>query len=124
MIRSARSSWKTLSGIALVSTALLIGCAHAQPDNPLRGIPDHETPVRVTVQNQDFYDAVIYANWVGSTRDRVGMVTGKTTQTFQMDWRSETVRFEADFVAGGTVFFEPIEVWGGDHLDLVVLIQG
>ena len=123
MIRSAFSSLRNLGGVAIASALLVAGCA-SNPDNPLRGVPDHEAPVRVTVQNQDFYDAVIYANWVGSTRDRVGMVTGKTTQTFEMPCRAETVRFEADFVSGGSVFFDTIEVWGGDHLDLVVMIQG
>ncbi|MDX1566592.1 MAG: hypothetical protein R3223_02255 [Longimicrobiales bacterium] len=124
MIRSVLSSWKALCAVAILSTTTLIGCAHQQPDNPMQAIADRESPVRVTVQNQDFYDAVIYAHWGGSTKERVGMVTGKTTQTFEMDWRSETVRFEADFVSGGSVFFDPIDVWGGDHLDLVVMIQG
>lgn len=124
MIKSVLSSWKAPAGIALVSTALLLGCASTAQDNPMRAIAGDDTPVRVTVQNQDFYDAVIYAHWSGSTKDRVGMVTGKTTQTFEMDWRAETVRFEADFVSGGSIFFDPIEVWGGDHLDLVVMIQG
>lgn len=124
MIKSVLTSWKAPAGIALVSAALLLGCASTAQDNPLRAIPGNDTPVQVTVQNQDFYDAVIYAHWSGSTRHRVGMVTGKTTQTFEMDWRAETVRFEADFVSGGSVFFDPIDVWGGDHLDLVVMIQG
>ena len=124
MIRSALSSWKMICAVAVVSTTALAGCAHQQPDNPMQAIPDHESPVRLTVQNQDFYDAVIYAHWSGSTKERVGMVTGKTTQTFEMDWRAEVVQFEADFVSGGSVFFDPIDVWGGDHLDLVVMIQG
>ena len=123
MIKSALSSLRTLGAVVFASVLLVAGCA-SSPDNPLQGVPDHETPVRVTVQNQDFYDAVIYANWIGSTRQRVGMVTGKTTETFEMPWRAEAVRFEADFVSGGSIFFDPIEVWGGDHLDLVVMIQG
>lgn len=124
MITSAFSSLKPLCAIAVVSTMALAGCAHQQPDNPLRGVAGRDSPVRITVQNQDFYDAVIYAHWSGSTKERVGMVTGKTTQTFETTWRSETVRFEADFISGGSVFFDPIDVWGGDHLDLVVMIQG
>lgn len=126
MIKLAPSfvpSLKNLALVAVLSTSALTACATGSPDNPMQ-LGARDEPVRITVQNNDFYDAVIYANWIGSTRDRVGMVTGKTTETFTVDWRSERVWFEADFVSGGSVPFEPVDVWGGDHLDLVIMIQG
>lgn len=116
-------SWKVVVAAAMVAAPALNGCASSGPDNPMT-LGATDDPVRITVQNNDFYDAVIYANWIGSTRNRVGMVTGKTTETFTMDWKSERVWFEADFVSGGSVPFEPVDVWGGDHLDLVIMIQG
>lgn len=117
------TSWKSFAAAVLVTAAVVTGCATGSPDNPMR-LGARDAPVRITVQNNDFYDAVIYANWIGSTRRRVGMVTGKTTETFTVEWQSERVAFEADFVSGGTVPFEPVDVWGGDHLDLVIMIQG
>lgn len=120
---SSTPSWKAVAVAAVVAASALTGCASTDPENPMR-LGARDAPVRITVQNHDFYDAVIYANWIGSTRERVGMVTGKTSETFSMNWRSERVWFEADFVSGGTVRFEPVDVWGGDHLDLVIMIQG
>ena len=122
-IHSSTPRWKAMAAAVVVAASVLTGCATSSPDNPMR-LGARDEPVRITVQNNDFYDAVIYANWIGSTRERVGMVTGKTTETFSMNWRSERVWFEADFVSGGTVPFEPVDVWGGDHLDLVIMIQG
>ena len=74
----------------------------------------------MTIQNNDFKDAAIYANWSGSTRHRVGLAIGKTSQTFTVEWRSEVVQFDA----GGVVNFDPIEVYEGDHLDLVIMNEG
>ena len=78
----------------------------------------------MTIQNNDFKDAAIYANWSGSTRHRVGLAIGKTSQTFTVEWRSEVVQFDAEFIAGGVVNFDPIEVYEGDHLDLVIMNEG
>lgn len=122
-LRFIRSPWRALSGAAVLSIALLAGCATSEGPNPMT-MGSSGGVVLVTVQNNDFKDAAIYANWVGSTRRRIGMVTGKTTETFRMDWQSELVRFQADFIAGGTLNFEAIDVWGGDHLELVILNQG
>jgi len=104
--------------LVLLSTALVMGCGAGRG----RGAPD--STLQVTIQNHDFKDAVIYANWVGSTRHRVGMVTGKTSETFTVRMQMPTVRFEARLIAGETVRFEPIPVMEGDHLDLVIMIQG
>ena len=81
--------------------------------------------VTVTVQNNDFKDAVIYATWEGDMRKRVGLAIGKTSQTFTIEWQSEVLlRFDADFVAGGTVPFGAMPVNEGDHLDLIIMNQG
>jgi hypothetical protein len=73
------------------------------------------------VANQDFRDATVYADWNG-TRQRVGMVIGKTSETFTIAWRDYTVRLEVDFVGGGELRAgDEISVWAGDHLEFTIL---
>ena len=80
--------------------------------------------VRLTVQNNDFKDATVYAVWDSGNRRRIGMVTGKTSATFTFDWVSHRMHIQADFVAGDGFTSDEIEVWEGDHLDLVIMSQG
>lgn len=105
-----------LLGIALATSA----CA-STPDNVMRTAIGEEG-VQVTVENNDFRDATIYANWNGF-RQRVGMVTGKTTETFTMDWRNEWVQLQVDFIGGGGFDSDVVDVYEGDHLQFVILPQ-
>ncbi|MBM4185399.1 MAG: hypothetical protein FJ207_14475 [Gemmatimonadetes bacterium] len=80
------------------------------------GPPD---PIFITVDNQDWRDATIFADWNG-VRHRVGSVVGKTTETFSTPWREYQVRLSVDFVGGGAMRLEPTGVVPGDHLDLLI----
>lgn len=109
----------------LVLAFALTACASSNdPGNVMReaGSSFGDERVQVTIQNNDFRDATIYAYWNG-VKNRVGMVTGKTTDSFEMDWRSEEVQFEVDFVGGGGFFSDRLAVYQGDHLDFVILPQ-
>lgn len=108
-------------GVFILSATLCLGCARGSRSGTMLGKAIGYGSIEVTVQNDDFKDATIYANWAGRARKRVGMVTGKTSQTFTVAWQSEAVQFDAEFVAGGTVAFEPIDVWEGEHLNLVIM---
>ena len=77
--------------------------------------------VLLTVENNDFRDANIFAFWDGAMRDRVGFVTGKTSRTFRMRWRSERVQVGIDFVGRGRHRSDNIDVWPGDHLNYVII---
>ncbi len=124
MKRHSSSPRTLVWGVLLFSTTLLVGCVRTEVPDPLSVRSKFGSVVRLTVQNNDFKDAVIYANWEGSTRRRVGLATGKTSQTFTFEWGGPVVRFEADFIAGDRIFIEAIEVLEGDHLDLVLMNQG
>jgi hypothetical protein len=78
--------------------------------------------VLLTVENNDFRDASIYAIWSG-VRRRIGSVTGKTSETFRMTWRSEDIQLEIDFLGGGGYVSERVPVTQGDHLNFVILAQ-
>ena len=115
-----------LRAVALFSTVLALGCHRGAGDKVGELSPsEYDRVVRLTVQNNDFKDCTIYANWQGVGRRRVGMVTGKTSQTFTIEWVSDYVTIEGDFIAGTEPWSaEPIQVQGGDHLDLVIMDQG
>ena len=111
---------RVVFGVAL-SAAIFLGCARSARLGPTFGIAAVDRSVQVTIQNDDFKDATIYANWSGNARKRLGMVTGKTSQTFTIAWHSDSVQFDVDFIAGGTISYEPIDVWEGDHLELFIM---
>ena len=126
MKRFLASPKRVVFRAAVLSAALLLGCSGGSRNRsaPLFGAVRGSGAVTVTIQNNDFKDAVIYANWQGTNRRRVGLAIGKTTQTFTMEWQAESVQFVADFIAGGTFPFDVISVFEGDHLDLIIMNQG
>jgi hypothetical protein len=104
-------------GVALLALAACSTRA-AAPSAFARG---EQAVVFLAVDNYDYRDATIYADWKG-VKHRVGMVTGKTKETFSMPWRDYEVRFEVDFVGGGGFRVpDAVAVWGGEHLDLVIM---
>ena len=111
-------------GVALGIALVVLGtgaCAsrNAAP-TPFTGGAE-ESVLLVTVDNQDFRDATVYANWNG-VRHRMGMVIGKTTETLSTPWRDYEVRLEVDFVGGGEMKVrDRIPVQPGEHLDFVIM---
>ncbi len=69
------------------------------------------------IRNDHFNDARIYAHW-GGERRRIGMVTGATTSTFEIEWRSQEFRVEVDLLAGSGFTTRALTVWPGDHYEL------
>lgn len=126
MQRLSLARLRVARAVALLSTLIAVGC-HRGPGDRIGALSpsEYDRVVRLTVQNNDFKDCTIYANWQGVGRRRVGMVTGKTSQTFTIEWVSDYVTIEGDFVAGTQPWSaDPIQVQGGDHLDLVIMNEG
>lgn len=108
------------SALLLVVTA---GCAgRAAVVDPFRsGAGGREAPVLLTVDNQDFRDASIFVNWNGP-RERVGSVTGKTKNTFEITWRDYQMWIEVDFVGGGELKSgQSTNVLPGEHIDFIIM---
>jgi len=109
---------------ALCGAALVLfagACASSGNDVPSPFVQGDEAIIGLTVDNQDYRDATVYANWTG-TRQRIGMVIGKTTETFTIPWKDYQVQLEVDFVGGGELkAWEPIAVWPGEHVDFIIM---
>jgi hypothetical protein len=76
--------------------------------------------IRLTVKNDNYSDAVIHANW-GGVRERLALVTGKSSATLTFRWRRDVVWFDVAFIGNGGWETDAIQVSPGDHLDLQLL---
>lgn len=123
MLPGPRDRPALLPVIVLAAALTVAACASSQRSNVMQSASGFgEEEVQITIQNNDFRDATIYAYWNG-VKDRIGMVTGKTTDSFETQWRSEEVQLEVDFVGGGGFYSDRMPVYQGDHLDFVILPQ-
>ncbi|MBI4539968.1 MAG: hypothetical protein HY704_10725 [Gemmatimonadetes bacterium] len=106
---------------AMLALALLLplaGCI-GRRESALSGSGRRGEQVTVEVENQNFYDATIYAIGDGS-RSRLGTVVGNTKQNFRLPWIPRDIRFEIRLQAGGTYTTHSLPVNPGDQLQLVV----
>jgi hypothetical protein len=115
-IKSSRSAaWPRV----LVLAIGLAPAACAQNTRPAE--PGASGDVAVTVENQNFKDAVVYAIWDSGPRSRLGMVTGNTTQTFTTATRgSGEMRLEVELIAGNDVITERMGVYQGENIHVVI----
>ena len=127
MKTSVKTSDSFNARVALALAALLAAsaCATAQGDPVVSADPFAEggwsEEVLLTVENNDFRDATIDVYWNGM-RTRAGVVTGKSTETFELRWRSEWVRFGVDFLGSGGYETELVPVDPGDHLNFTIMV--
>lgn len=89
----------------MLSALLAVGCSTGRTLNPFdRSEPTGgiEERIRIEVQNLNFNDATVWA-LRSSQRIRVGRVTGKTDQTFRIDWNvAAPISFQVDVVGSRT----------------------
>jgi len=90
-------------------------------DDPYAAARDRNE-FRLFVQNDNFYDARIYALASGTTRRQIGTVGGKTDAVFTVPWAfSNDLRVEINLLAGPTCTTDVIQVDPGDELRLQIL---
>lgn len=103
----------------LLAAVLTGGCAGSYADNPFQG-GSSDDDVQVTIRNQNFNDATIWAEWRGGSRTRLGSVTGSSTRTFSTPFRGDVIRFEVDFLGGRRYMTESYPINPGDHLQVTI----
>jgi hypothetical protein len=107
--------------LALLPALLaLTACATpgASTDQPFA---DGREEVRIRIQNDNFYDARVYA-LVDGVRRQLGYVGGKTDRVFTMPLSfSQVLRLQFDILAGPTCTTEALTVDPGDLLQLQIL---
>lgn len=107
--------------VLLLFVALQSACAMPwQDDRPVPASQDEmEETVLLDVDNRNFQDARIYLLWDGIP-DRAGMVTGKTQETLRVESRPGELQIQVDFVAGGSRLSDPIQVWDGETVEVLI----
>jgi hypothetical protein len=101
-------SMKTISSILLVSALLGLtacGTSRSSAPSPFDGTAGRgstaEDPVRIDVQNINFNDVTVWAVRPSGQRTRLGQVTGKTDETFRIQWNLAVPIYFAIDVTGG-----------------------
>lgn len=90
-------------------------------ENPYDAAGDRNE-FKLFVQNDNFYDARLYALASGTTRRQLGTVGGKTDAVFTVPWVfSNDLRVEINLLAGPTCTTEVIQVDPGDELRLQIM---
>jgi hypothetical protein len=108
---------------AVLALALAVaGCASGgrEVDDAFDNSSPEAQEAQLTAQNQNFSDATLYAVWDAGNRQRLGMVTGLTSQTFKLDIRGSELRLQVDFIAGGNFTSDRIMVNPGDHVQVTI----
>lgn len=102
------TSMKIIPRILLMSALTgLVACGTSRRtapspfDGTAGGGSSAEDPIRVDVQNINFNDITVWALRPGGQRIRLGRVTGKTEETFRIDWNLAVPIYFVIDVTGG-----------------------
>ena len=76
--------------------------------------------ITLRVENQNYYDATVYALSDGGDRQRLGQVTGLTHGTFSFRWPHNDLRVVIQLLADGSAVTQPVLVSPGDSVNLVI----
>lgn len=105
-----------------LGAGLLLAMACGAGSTPLT---EHLSPtgdsVTVEVVNENYYDLNLFAVYEGSARERLGLVTGNSSQTFRIGWEPLRLQFEIDLISVGAFFSDAVQVSPGDDVGLRVL---
>lgn len=112
---------KRLPAIVRLTAAVLVvlplsGCVKGQAGSPFAPPSAAQTRIQVRVENQNFADATIHA-LRGGERVRLGSVTGKSDETFNVRWNfSLPMEFEIELLGGQGCRIRPLTVDPGDRV--------
>lgn len=100
LLRPAVSLRAALVLVTLVGASACSSLGNSTP-NPFDGAArSGENRLRIQVQNMNFNDVTVYAVSAGQ-RIRLGNVTGKTDENFQIDWNfANPISFQVDVIGG------------------------
>ncbi len=86
-------------------------------DDDLEPRQARDRDLTIDVQNQNFYDANIYAVY-GGYRQRLGFVTGLSEKSFEFRWNRLDLQIDIKFISAGSYLTESLLVDEGDWLEL------
>ncbi|TVP43851.1 MAG: hypothetical protein EA350_12925 [Gemmatimonadales bacterium] len=121
-VSRGRSNSRTVAvpilSLALLALLAACGLRGGPTDDPFRDQERNGT-ITLEIRNDNANDARIYTMWNGQRR-RIGMVTGFSERSFDIDFRVGDLRVHADFLAAGEFTSERIEASPGDTIGVVI----
>ncbi len=110
--------WFLLATILLALSASA-GCGGTRADPMRRGGGDQQT-IQLRVNNLNFNEATVTAVTSGS-RVRIGIVAGKSSETFTVPWPSlQELRIQISVLAGGSYTTPGVTVGPGERVELLI----
>ncbi len=107
-----------LFSVAVVGGAVL-AAACAGKAQGVRESPRGNQTYSVEIENQNFYQATVYAYRQGY-RKRLGIVESTRTRIYSFTWPYIDIRFQVDFLAVGCMIGQSISVVEGDQFVLII----
>lgn len=106
--------------VQLGATVMLCACGLGGYGSGGDDEPRPEPILTLYVENQNFYDATLYALSRGGERQRLGVVGGNNHATFTFRWLQDELRVMIQLLAGGATATETMLVSPGDSLQLII----
>ncbi len=115
-------------GLAVGLLLALGACASSggteRPTNPFAQDLAERSQVQIRVENFNFNDATVWVRVREERRQRLGIVTGKSSAVFTIPWTiSEPMRLEFDLLADVRCVTEELSVDPGDILELQISVD-
>ena len=106
--------------VQLGATLMLGACGLAGGGGGGNEEPRPEPILTLYVENQNFYDATLYAFSPGGERQRLGNVGGNNHATFTFRWLQNELRVIIRLLAGCETATDNMLVSPGDSLHLII----
>jgi hypothetical protein len=115
---------RPLARLAILIVAMSAsGCFRGGAPNPFESGPDGDRSIRIEVRNFNFADATLYA-LRGAERIRLGVVTGKTDQNFEVPWTvTRPLQIEINLLAGDRCVTRRLTVDPGEVISLQIQVD-
>ncbi len=111
--------------LALLGT-VVAACGTTSGDrggSPFDAASGEGDQVQIEIQNRDFNDATVWAVTPGGDR-RLGIVGGKTDQTYTLDWsRAQTLQLRISIQSGPTCLTRRLATDPGDVIQMSIDID-
>ncbi|MBI4519782.1 MAG: hypothetical protein HY701_03010 [Gemmatimonadetes bacterium] len=112
---------RALAGAIVLASLLPLEACFGRGSNAIDSFTERQREeINVVVENQNFYDATIYAIGEGSGRSRLGQVGSNTSKSFELPGRPRSVRFEIRLQAANPFTTYAVTVNPGETLRLTV----
>lgn len=108
-------------GLTIALAVGASGCALNRREDPFTQKAAQRKEIEIRIDNANFSNAIVWTMLNETRQRRLGLVSGKTDETFKVKWdRVQRLRIEFDMQSGPTCYTELIWVEPGDVLEIEI----